>query len=262
MSADLDRAPAVSSDELAQYHRDGYLIVRSVFNASEIDALAAECDTLLARHELIDTQNIRCRWSDHAETGDCLFDCFDPVIDIGPVCRYFAHDERIFNILRAVYSDEAQLFKDKLIFKRPGAKGYNLHQDFIGWASFPESFITVIVAIDETNAQNGATEVYTGYHQQGYMSPRDGEYHQLADDAVDESRKVVLDLMPGDIALFGGFTPHRSAPNHSNAWRRQLYLSYNAHADGGQQRDAHYREFHEWLVQKYAEYGKLGVWFK
>jgi hypothetical protein len=26
--------------------------------------------------------------------------------------------------------------------------------------------------------------------------------------------------------------------------------------------DAHYREFHEWLVKKYAEYGKTGVWFR
>ena len=40
------------------------------------------------------------------------------------------------------------LFKDKLIFKRPGALGYGLHQDYIAWKSFPESFVTVIVAID------------------------------------------------------------------------------------------------------------------
>lgn len=255
-------AESLQASSLDAYHENGFLIVRGVFSADEIVMLAEEADRLTGRAELIDTQNIRCRWQDHAETGECRFDCFDPVIDIGPVCRYFAHDRRILDVLDAIYGETAYLFKDKLIFKPPGAKGYDLHQDYIGWKEFPESFITVIVAIDATNAGNGATEVFPGYHKQGYLSPRDGEYHQLTADAVDESKGVILDLAPGDIALFGGFTPHRSAPNLSSHGRRQLYLSYNAERDGGEQREAHYRQFHEWLVQKYAEYGKTGVYFR
>ena len=113
-----------------------------------------------------------------------------------------------------------------------------------------------------TDAQNGATEVFPRQHLQGYLSPRDGEYHQLAADAIDTSHGVALELAPGDVAFFGGFMPHRSAPNRTDRWRRQLYLSYNAGRDGGEQRDAHYCEFHEWLVKKYAEYGKLGVYFR
>ncbi len=247
---------------VGRYHDDGYLIVRGVFAADEVASLAAEAETLFNRRELIDTQNIRCRWQDHAATGECRFDCFDPVIDIGPVCRYFAYERRLFDILRAIYDDEAHLFKDKLIFKPPGAKGYSLHQDYIGWREFPESFITLIVAIDETNAANGATEVFPGYHKQGYLSAKDGDYHHLPEELIDLSSGVVLDLAPGDIALFGGFTPHRSGPNLSGQWRRQLYLSYSAGRDGGDQRDAHYRQFHKWLVKKYAEYGKTGVWFR
>jgi ectoine hydroxylase-related dioxygenase (phytanoyl-CoA dioxygenase family) len=261
MSTAAPSEAGVTAEQVASYHEDGFLIVREVFSPEEIAALAAEATTLYGRAELIDKQNIRCRWSDHCESGECRFDCFDPVIDIGPVCRYFAYDRRIFDCLRAIYDDKAFLFKDKLIFKPPGATGYALHQDYIGWREFPESFITVIVAIDPTDAGNGATEVFPGYHQQGYLSAMDGEYHQLPPDAVDASLGVVLDLAPGDMAMFGGFTPHRSAPNNSDRWRRQLYLSYNAGRDGGDQRDAHYRQFHEWLVKKYAEYGKTGVWF-
>jgi ectoine hydroxylase-related dioxygenase (phytanoyl-CoA dioxygenase family) len=252
----------LNNEQVEHYHREGYLILRQVFAADEIAMLAAEAETLYARRELIDTQNIRCRWQDHIETGVCTFDCFDPVIDIGPVCRFFAYDERLLAPLRAIYDDEAHLFKDKLIFKAPGLKGYDMHQDFIGWPSFPESFITAIVAIDPTDAENGATEVFPGQHAQGYLSPRDGEYHQLSPDAIDTSNGVALELAPGDVAFFGGFMPHRSAPNRTNRWRRQLYLSYNAGRDGGEQREAHYREFHEWLVKKYAEYGKHGVWFR
>lgn len=262
MTASMTQPTNVATEHVERYHADGFLVLRDVFSAAEIAALAAETETLYGRTELIDKQNIRCRWQDHAETGECRFDCFDPVIDVGPVSRYFACDERIIDILRAIYDDQAFLFKDKLIFKPPGAGGYALHQDYIGWKEFPESFITVIVAIDPTDANNGATEVFPGYHKQGYLSPKDGDYHQLPPEAIDESRGVILNLAPGDIALFGGFTPHRSAPNRTDHWRRQLYLSYNAGRDGGDQRDAHYRQFHEWLVNKYSKFGKTGVWFK
>lgn len=252
----------LTREQIQNYQTDGYLILRGLFAPAEIAVLAFEAQMLAGRQDLVDTANIRCRWQDHVTTGECIFDCFDPVIDIGPVSRAFARDERIMAPLRALYDDEAHLFKDKLIFKPPGAKGYALHQDYISWKEFPESFITVILAIDPTDAENGATEVFPGYHRQGYLSAKDGDYHELPLDAIDSSKGVLLDLQPGDLAFFSGFTPHRSAPNASDRPRRQLYLSYNAGRDGGEQRDAHYRQFHDWLTEKYAQYGKTGVYFR
>ena len=103
-------------------------------------------------------------------------------------------------------------------------------------STFPTTFLTVIVAIDAADASNAATEVFLGYHNQGCLTPRDGMYHQLSDDAVDLSKGVVLELAPGDIAMFSGYTPHRSGPNRWSQGRRFLYLSYHALSDGGEQR--------------------------
>ncbi len=79
---------------------------------------------------------------------------------------------------------------------------------------------------------------------------------------VEEARAVPLELDPGDVAIFGGFTPHRSSPNRSGRWRRQLYLSYNQLSDGGQQRERHYAEFHLWLRERYRAHGKTNTWFR
>lgn len=252
----------LSTEQLARYSEDGFVVLPEVFCAAEIAELEAESRRLVERKELIDSNNIRCRWQNHIETGQCLFECFDPVADISAVCHRVAHDPRILEPLAAIYGEPASLFKDKLIFKPPGARGYTLHQDYIGWKNFPKSFITVLVAIDPADPANGATEVFPGYHHQGYLSPEDGMYHDLSLSAIEESHGVKLNLQPGDIAIFGCFTPHRSAPNKTDRWRRQLYLSYNSQTDGGDRREDHYREFHAWLVERYAEYGKTGVWFK
>lgn len=251
----------LSEAERRSYEEDGFLIRRGLFGPHEIGRLAEEADALLRRTDLIDKLNLRCRFQSDCTEGECLFETFDPVIDIAPRCAKIALDERLSGILDDIYGEEACLFKDKLIFKPAGALGCGLHQDFIAWPGFPRSFLTVLVPIDPATEENGCTEVFPGRHRQGCLSPEDGEYHELASDVVEESRGVRLVLDPGDVAMFGAFVPHRAAPNRSNSWRRQLYLSYNATSDGGQQRSAHYREFHRFLRRKYADYGLVDTYF-
>lgn len=249
-------------EQLDHYRRNGFLILRSLFDRSDIAELIAEAKELSGRHaNLIDKHNLRCRFQSHHETDDCLFETFDPVIDLAPVCRQFAYDPRLLGVLNDIYGEQACLFKDKLIFKPPGAKGYVLHQDFISWPSFPRSFLTVLIPIDAADANNGCTEVFPGYHNAGLLTPEDGQFHEIPLELIEESQGVNLELAPGDIAIFGGFTPHRSAPNRSPHPRRQLYLSYNALSDGGDQREKHYAEFHDYLRQKYGEFNITNTYF-
>ena len=253
---------AVSLADQEAYDRDGFLILRGLFGPEEMAAADADARLLLSRNDLISTRNLRCRFQPHVETGACRFETFDPVIDLSPACRNLAYDGRLLAALTELYGEPACLFKDKLIFKPPGMKGYGLHQDWIAWPGFPESFLTVLIPLDPAGVDNGCTEVFAGYHRGGSLSPRDGHYHELPANAVDEARRVPLELRPGDAAVFGGFTPHRSGPNRSDRWRRQLYLSYNKRSDGGDQRTKHYEEFHRWLRVKYAEHGKTDVYFE
>src|SRR5262249_43202585 len=135
---------------------------------------------------------------------------------------------------------------DKLIYKPPGATGATLHQDWIAWAGFPESFLTVVVAIDPFTVDSGATEVFPQYHTRGYLSAKDGQHHYLELGEL-PTVPVPLLLNPGHIPIFTCFTPHRSAPNTAPQARRGYFISYNAHSDGGDQYEKHYREFHAWL---------------
>lgn len=262
MTLEDHSVPFDRGEVLASYDRDGALVVRGLFSPAEIDAARAEAEALLVSHaHLKDVDNLRCRWRDDVTTGTCTFETFDPVCDIAPACRGLALAERLLDLLAAVYGEPACLFKDKLIYKPPGLAGYGLHQDWIAWPGFPRSFLTVLVPLDAADSHNGCTIVYPGLHHRGPLAPEDGEYHELPADLVAESRSVPLNLEVGDVAVFSGFTPHRSDANLSTRWRRQLYLSYNAVSDGGDRRDRHYAEFHEWLRGKYAAYGRTSTYF-
>jgi ectoine hydroxylase-related dioxygenase (phytanoyl-CoA dioxygenase family) len=235
----------LSSKDLDDYRTHGFVVLRGVFSSDEMDELRQDTDRLLnERQDLINPRNLRCRYMPHHETGESLFEVFDPVNDISPCCERFSLDDRILRIMETIYGEPAHLFKDKLIFKPPGALGYQLHQDIPRyWPGFPRSFLTVLIPIDRTTRENGCTEVYSGYHAD-FMS-NSPEVYMLPDDMVELNRGTWLELAAGDIAIFHGLTPHRSGPNKSNSMRRTLYTSYNAASDGGDQRAAHYAEFHE-----------------
>jgi hypothetical protein len=244
-----------------QFHERGFVLVRGLFDAGAIGRAFDEAVALHQRHDLISTRNLRCRWQT-GRSGECEFETFDPIIDLSPACSAVALDPRLLALLAELYGEPACLFKDKLIYKPPGCPGYALHQDWIAWPGFPRSFLTVLVPLERADEHNGCTIVYPGYHLGGSLSIEDGQYHPLPPETVDESGAVPLALEPGDVAVFGGFTPHRSAANDSAGWRRQLFLSYNKLSDGGEQRAKHYDEFHAWLRKRYAEHGKTDTYFE
>lgn len=240
----------LSREQVQSYHDDGYLILRSVFLVEKVYALGDEGDRIARDHsELIDQKNLRVRFKPHVESGQPVFEVLDPIADLSAIAKEIAQDEHMKDILHDIYGEPACLFKEKLIYKPAGAIGATLHQDWIGWPGFPESFLTVLVAIDCFSHESGATEVYPGLHKQGYLSPKDGQHHCLVHESLGVE-PVPLLLEPGDVAIFGCFTPHRSAPNLSNSSRRGYFISYNALSDGGDQYQKHYREFHEWIRAK------------
>lgn len=240
----------LSATQLRAYREDGFVILRGLFSPEQVNAVLAEGEALRKRDDLVDPRNLRCRFMPHEGTGELLFEVFDPVADISPAVARMAADPTLHEILAAIYGEPACLFKDKLIYKPPGARGYGLHQDWIAWPGFPRSFLTVLVALDPADAANGCTELFAGVHQRGCLSAEDGQYHELSPERMGDAPKVPLVLAPGDAAVFGGYVPHRSAPNRSAGFRRQLFLSYNARSDGGDLREWHYQDFHRRIRER------------
>jgi ectoine hydroxylase-related dioxygenase (phytanoyl-CoA dioxygenase family) len=174
----------------------------------------------------------------------------DPVVDLDPFLASLARDARVLDQLAAALGEPVHPFKDKLIFKPPGASGYGLHQDYIAWPDFPESCTILVIPLDPSTPHCGGLEVYPGLHRHGYLAPEDGEYHVLPEEAVAGHASQEITMQPGDALIFSGLLPHRSGVNQSNHQRRHLYFSYNAQSDGGDLREDHYRAYRDWYAQR------------
>lgn len=242
----------LSSNQVQSYHEQGFLILKQVFSEEEASRMQAEADRLV-EESWVHPNNLRTKYG-LAGKERCV-ERIDPVIDVSPLFKSLLTDSRIVNPLRDIFRDDPVLFKDKLIFKLPGMKGYSMHQDYAWWqaqqegglASIPaEKILSVTVAIDAATPENGALEVFSGYQNTLLSTP--GELRNLNEaeaGKIDRSTMTPFFSQPGDVIIFHSLTPHRSDPNHSPYSRRQLYMTYNAAEFGDvyQDQQKHYLRY-------------------
>ncbi|GAA3407847.1 phytanoyl-CoA dioxygenase family protein [Paenibacillus hodogayensis] len=235
----------LSYEQLEQYGRDGYLVLRGVFTREEAALWRAECERLLSLSDIVDPLNIRVGFRQVGE--ESAVERFDPLVDISPVFAGLVKDERILTPLRDIYLDEPLLFKDKLVFKLPGMSGYTMHQDGAWWQGFPiQGLISVMVAIDGASGENGGLELFPGYHDR--LRSAAGELRNMNEAEIAEidlAKGELVETEPGDIILFHSLAPHRSGSNTANYSRKQLYLTYSP-SRNGQLYQAHYQHFHRY----------------
>lgn len=237
----------LNDEQIDSYKKNGYLVLRNVLSEEEAKVLQTECDRLITLEEYTNEYNVRVGYRQY-EHGK-MIEKMDPVHDISPLMAALVKDERILGPLRDIYMDEPILFKDKLIFKLPGANGYSMHQDASWWQGFPiEGLISVMVAIDGASKANGGLELFPGYHDKFRSTP--GELRNMNADEIaeiDPATGELVETNPGDLVIFHSFTPHQSGPNQAQHTRKQLYLTYSP-SKNGQLYKAHYQHYRRYAL--------------
>ena len=225
----------LSKQQLECFNRDGYLLVRGLYSAEEIQDVSNWTDEVASYPEVpgkymmyfepsqVDGSRILCRIENFVPYHEGF--------------RKLITTRRMQQAVSELLGENAVLFKDKINFKLPGGDGFKEHQDVqAGWDEFASIHLTAMVAIDETNAENGSLEMLPGKHKQGLLGEK---WAPLSDEDTGGEEYVAVHCKPGDAVFFDSFAPHRSAPNQTQHARRVLYITYNKESEGDS-RSAYY----------------------
>lgn len=229
-------------DTLNHFRKNGYIVLTNLFSDQEIDHWQTECDRLLA-DPLVHPDNRRTPFRMGASE---LPERIDPVTDISPAFAALVTDERLVGPVTSILGEAPVLFKDKLLLKAPGVEGYTMHQDWAwGWQELcpAHDILSVSIQIDGADHDNGAIELYQGYHDE-LLTPAGESRNMNATEiaTIDPKRGQLMQTKPGDVLIFHSLAPHKSGPNQSSRHRRSLYLTMNA-ASHGDLRTAYYRHY-------------------
>jgi ectoine hydroxylase-related dioxygenase (phytanoyl-CoA dioxygenase family) len=218
----------LSDEQVAQFERDGFLVVRGMYSPDEVAAISEWTDAVANYPEVpgkymmyfeksrADDSRILCR----IENFVPYHEGFSKLITA----------RRMQQAVSELFGEEAVLFKDKINFKLPGGDGFKEHQDVqAGWDEFADLHITAMIAIDETNEANGSLEMIAGMHRQGVLGSM---WAPLTDEDTRHVDYVAVHCKPGDAVFFDSYAPHRSQPNRTDKARRVLYITYNRKSEG------------------------------
>jgi hypothetical protein len=218
-----------NEEKMISYQRDGFIVVRGMYDAREVGKLSGWIDELAARGPELGKEMFYFEDS-LLEKGKSVLSRIERFVDFNGKMRGFIEDERMAGRVRELLNDEPELFKEKINFKLPGGGGFAPHQDIQpGWDDYAPYFVSVLVTIDKSTVENGCLELASGHHRRGLLGEK---WKPLTDEQLRGVSFVPYPMEPGDVAFFDCFVPHQSKPNLAGAQRRNLYLTYNRAKDG------------------------------
>lgn len=196
---------ALSTQELEQYHRDGYVCPVPVMSASEAMGLRRQLEDVEARQggKLEPAQRSR---------AFLLFKWLDDLI----------RDPRVLDPVEQLIGPDILCWSTIFWIKDSGSKSFvGWHQDNTYWGLSSRNVITAWFAISDASVDAGCMKVMPGTHQ-GETLRHEDTYHQdnmltrgQVIPGLDESRAVVMPLRAGEMSLHNYCLAHGSGPNVS-----------------------------------------------
>lgn len=230
--------PQLSSDHLAQFERDGALVVRGYFTAHEIAHALDAIEALVTRppragHEMVYFE------PSVTDPSKKVLQRIEKFVEEDATLRALICASGLAEMAAQLLGAPAVLFKEKINFKMPGGQGFTPHQDIQpGWDDYAPYFISVLVTLDPSTVANGCLELATGHHKRGWIGER---MKPLTPEQLRGIAFHKTPTAPGDLIFFDCFAPHQSAPNLTDHPRRNLYLTYNR-ADAGEYRTRYFAD--------------------
>jgi ectoine hydroxylase-related dioxygenase (phytanoyl-CoA dioxygenase family) len=220
----------LTPQQIAAYHKDGYIIVRNFLSAEEVNKLytIALEDEAMRKHsfDLNDQSGKKTKLALWYKPGNDAY-------------GLLTKSNRMVNSVNQLLDGDGAVchFHSKLMQKEPKVGGaWEWHQDYGYWYKneflFPEQMISVMIAVTDATKENGCLQVITGTHkmgkiEHGFAGEQVGASQHYVDLALKTMPLVYVEIKAGDALYFHPNLLHRSAANLSDKSRWSLIAVYN-----------------------------------
>lgn len=230
----VDGFAAVTDEEIARFHEQGYLVIHNAFNGPEVAAaLEGLLDLIEGKNPDFKGVNFEAKARDilHTLSRENKQDAVRKLawfVEYDARLKALSDHPELTGLMRRIIGDEPELFQDMALLKPPLiGREKPWHQDN-AYFNLPHE-TTVVgawIALDEATPENGCMHVIPGSHREGPVVHFKRRDWQICDTSVATDRVVAVPLRPGGVLLFHGLIHHGTPPSHSTRRRRALQYHY------------------------------------
>jgi ectoine hydroxylase len=218
----------LNPDQIAAFHRDGYLIVEELLDSAETELLRT-----IARRDHALAQARTSRADGEGGSVDLVV---ENELPDDSIYTAIVQAEPLVNAMEMLLGDEVYHYHHKMILKEPRTGGaWTWHQDYGYWyhngCLFPD-MASCMFAVDRATKENGCLQVIRGSHRMGRIDhvkrgDQTGAEMERVEAALGRLELVHVEMEPGSAVLFHGNTLHRSDQNLSDHPRWAFICCYN-----------------------------------
>jgi phytanoyl-CoA hydroxylase len=233
-------AAPVSLEAIADYRRDGYLVVRQMLSRDHVAACLEALATLAMDASLQPGRRdgtgafiaLEPGTDTAAASRADLIRKFGDFTDTSPALLRAAMLERLHAVLDALIGQGRVLMQEMALVKPPKVSGDKpWHQDAAYFrGNDPNLMFGVWIALDPATRDNGCMEVIPGSHLRGpapHVPAEDINLCTIRPDLLRVTDRVALPMEPGDALIFHSLIHHYTAANRSDQRRRALQFHYH-----------------------------------
>jgi ectoine hydroxylase-related dioxygenase (phytanoyl-CoA dioxygenase family) len=228
-------ARVLGTEQLAAFHRNGFLIARNLFSLGEVAELR---DTFMEASGMGPVEGL---WAPDKNSSDPLaryprmmHPHKQKHLPIGALAQRVALDARVGAILTDLMDEEPICAQSMFYFKPSGARGQSLHQDNFYLRVSPGTCTAAWLAVDKCDRENGGLVVVPGTQNDPIVCPQKADSSLFfTSDYVpppEGSLEIPCDMEPGDMLFFNGSIIHGSYPNVSKDRFRRSFICHYAPA--------------------------------
>ncbi|ORY24470.1 phytanoyl-CoA dioxygenase family protein [Naematelia encephala] len=213
------------------YQRDGVVVARSVFDASEITHIRQVFIKELEQNRQKMSHDDKVPSNDPlAKYPRFVHPHRHPETQAGQLARQNMVNKRILDIVQTLVGP-AYGAQSMFYFKPPTARGQALHQDNMSLRAHPETCIAAWIAVDDADGENGGLMVVPGSHKHETICPTPADptlsFSNSEVKLPPGMKRFQTKLKAGDVLFFHGSLVHGSNPNRSDSrFRRALIFHY------------------------------------
>jgi len=214
-------AVGAPTDELVEsFRREGFVVVPDLLSADELRRYGVAVDDAVAKRSRHDTRAL----AEKSRYEQSFIQCQNLWEDCPEVRPLSFHPVIAGTAARLLGVDAVRLWHDQALYKEPGGRETDPHQDQPYWPIAETNTVTAWIPFDGSTLENGAMGYLPGSHRLGvrefvnifFGQPED----PLAREELAGIEPVWVEVPAGSVAFHHGLTFHLARPNATGTVRR------------------------------------------
>jgi ectoine hydroxylase-related dioxygenase (phytanoyl-CoA dioxygenase family) len=210
----------VSPELVADFERDGFVVVPDLLTDEELDRFGPVVDAAVGRRQAADQRPLAERSRYEQSFVQCM-NLWEGDPEVRPLTFHPRVAAAAAELLRA---DAIRLWHDQALYKEAGGRATDAHQDQPYWPIAEPNTITAWIPFDGSTLANGAMGYVAGSHAIGlrrFVNIFFGEPEDLlARPELTDADPTFVEVPRGAVAFHHGLTAHLAGPNTTDAGRR------------------------------------------